>query len=310
MQMRSILPIGILAGLITALLLAAIQTGSVLAIPLFLVAALPLALAGLAWGSFTAAVGAVTASLAWAIVAGPLSGFSVFVLTAAPMAWITYLLGLSRQAGASQEWYPIDRVLLQATAIAAGGLVVIGIVSGFDPIELATEATAEIQSAIATGQLPFVPAGQIESMTELYVAAFPYVAAAGALMLMVLNAWLAAIVLKSAGRLKRPPTPLWTVSLPRPAALVLLAALAGTALSGVLGSAAAAITGAFGLAYALVGLAVLHSVTLGKDSRGLVLFIAYASILFLGVSLVVAAIVGLIDSFYRLRPARALPPST
>jgi hypothetical protein len=226
------------------------------------------------------------------------------------MAWITHLLGLSRQAGARLEFYPLDGVLLQATAMAAGGLILIGVLSGFDPDVLAAEATAAIQTGIATGQLPAVSAAQIESMTRLYVAAFPYVAAAGALMLMVLNAWLAAVVLESAGRLKRPRTPLWTASLPRPAALALLAALAGTALPGVLGSAAAAIAGAFGLAYALVGLAVLHSVTLGRDSRGLVLFVAYASILFLGVSLLIAAIVGLIDSFYRLRPARALPPST
>jgi hypothetical protein len=307
--MRSIIPIGILAGLIAALLLAAVQTRSVVAIPLLLVASLPIALAGLAWGSFAAAVGAVTASLAWGVAAGPLSGFAVFALTAGPMAWITHLLGLSRQSGARQEWYPLDRVLLQATAIAAGGLIVIGVAAGFDPAELEAEAMAVFQTGIAAGQLPAVPTTQIESMTEFYVAAFPYAAAAGALMLMVLNAWLAAVVLESAGRLKRPRTPLWTVGLPRPAALVLVAALAGTAASGFVGSAAAAIAGAFGLAFALVGLAVLHSVTLGRDSRGLVLFVAYASILFLGVSLVIAAIVGLIDSFYRLRPARALPPS-
>lgn len=310
MPMRSILPLGILAGLGTALLLAAIQTGSVLAIPLFMLASLPLALAGLSWGSYAAAIGAATASIAWGIFAGPQSGVAVFFLNAAPVAWVTYLLGLSRDVGGKREWYPLDRVFFQATAIIAVGLIIIGITAGFDPAALADEAAAAIQSGTATGQLPFLSAAQVDSMTQFYVTAFPYVAAAGALALLLLNCWLAAVLLESAGRLKRSRPPLWTVSLPRPAAYVLFAAMAGTLLAGVAGAAAAAIAGAFGLAFALVGLAVLHSVTLGRDSRGLILFLAYASILFLGVSLVIAAIVGLIDSFYRLRPTQAPPLST
>jgi len=310
MPMRSILPLGILAGLATALLLAAIQTGSILAIPLFMLAALPLALAGLSWGAYAAAIGAATASIAWGVFAGPQSGVAVFLLTAAPMAWVTNLLGLSRDAGGKREWYPLDRVLFQAAAIIAGGLIIIGMTSGFDPAELAGEFATAIRSSMTSGQLPFVSTAQIESMTELYVALLPYVAAAGALALLLLNSWLAAVLLESAGRLKRSRPPLWTVTLPRPAAYILLAAMAGTLLAGVLGAAAAAVAGAFGFAYALVGLAVLHSVTLGRDSRGLILFLAYASILFLGVSLIIAAIVGLIDSFYRLRPAQAPPLSS
>ena len=311
MPMRSILPLGILAGLASALLLAAVQTGGVLAIPLFLLASLPLALAGLAWGSYAAAIGAATASIAWAIAAGPQSGLAVFLMTAAPMAWITYLLGISRDIAGKREWYPLDRVLLQATAIAAGGLIAIGIATGFDPAELAAEASATIQANIATGQLPFVSASRIDSMAQFYVTAFPYVAAAGALALILLNSWLAAVLLESAGRLKRSRAPLWSVGLPRPAAYVLFAAMAGTLLlSGVGGAAAATIAGAFGLAYAAIGLGVLHAVTLGRDSRGLILFVAYASILFLGVSLIIAAVVGLIDSFYRLRSPLSPPLSS
>lgn len=310
MQMRSILPLGILAGLASALLLAAIQTGSVVAIPLFLLASLPIALAGLAWGSYTAAIGAVAAAIAWAIAVGPQSGVEVFVLTTAPMAWITNLLGLSRDPGGKREWYPLGQILLQAAAMAAGGLIIVGVVSGFDPDQLAAEATIAIQTSMATGQLPLVTVSQIESLTRFYVTAVPYVAAAGALALMILNAWLAALLLDSAGRLKRPRTPLWTVSLPRTATYVLIGALAGTLLSGGIGAAAAAIVGAFGIAYAMVGLAVLHAVTLGRDSRGLVLFIAYVSILFFGISLIIAAIVGIIDSFYRLRSPQSPPLSS
>lgn len=310
MPMRSILPLGILAGLVTALLVAAIQTGSVLAIPLFMLASLPLALAGLSWSAYAAAIGAATAAITWGIFAGPQSGVAVFLATAAPMVWVTYLLGLSRDVGGKLEWYPLDRILFQAAAIIAGGMIIIGIIAGFDPGELADEFAAAVQSSMDTGQLPFVSTTQIESMTQLYVALLPYVAAAGALALLLLNSWLGAILLESAGRLKRTRPPLWTASLPRPAAYVLLVAMAGTLLEGSAGAGAAAIAGAFGFAYALVGLAVLHAVTLGRDSRGLILFLAYASIIFLGVSLIIAAIVGLIDSFYRLRPTQAPPLSS
>jgi hypothetical protein len=310
MQMRSILPLGIVAGMASALLLAAIQTGSAIAIPLFLLASLPIALAGLAWGSYTAAIGAVAAAVAWALAVGPQAGVEVFVLTTAPMAWITNLLGLSRDPGGKREWYPLGQVLLQAAVIAAGGLIIVGVVSGFDPDQLAAEATIAIQSNIATGQLPLVTASQIETVTRFYVTALPYLAAAGALALMVLNAWLAALLLDSAGRLKRPRTPLWTAGLPRAAAYVLIAAMAATLLSGVAGAAAAAIVGAFGFAYALAGLGVLHAVTLGRDSRALVLFITYVSILFFGISLIIAALVGIVDSFYRLRAPQSPPLSS
>jgi hypothetical protein len=310
MDMRSILPLGIVAGLATTLLLAAIKTGSAIAIPLFLVAPLPIALAGLLWGSYAAAVAAASASVAWAIVSGPQSGFAVFLLTAAPMAWITYLLGLSRQAGAKRQWYPIGRILLHAAAIIAGGLILIGLFSGFDPIEAGEEAAAALRSSLAGGQLAIMTEEQIDSMTRLYVAALPYAAAAGSLAVIVFNGWLGVVLLESAGRLNRTRDPLWTAELPRSAAYILVAAIAGIMLPGLAGAAAAAIAGALGLAYALVGLAVIHAVTLGRDSRGLVLFITYASILLLGVTLVIAAIIGLIDSFYRLRSTPTPPLSS
>lgn len=306
---QPIIPLGIAAGLLAAIMLAAVQAGNLALMPLFALAPLPLVLVGLAYSPIGSAIGAASMAIAWSVIDGPQSGLVVFLLFAAPSAWIVYFFGLSRTAESGEkQWFPIERVLLHATAIAAITIVAVGLIVGFDPVLLAAQGVEAMQANSARGDLGLT-ADQILSVTEFYVVALPYFAAAGTLAVLLINAWLGSRLLEAGGRLKRGRQPAWATKLPPSAGYVLLAAIAGTLLPGNLGDAAAVVVGAFGLAYALVGLAVLHALTIGRDGRSLLLFMAYASTLFLGVSLILLAGLGLVDSFFRLRP-QAPPLST
>lgn len=294
------LPIGIAAGLASALLLAAVQTGNLVLAPVFLLAPLPLILVGLAYSAAVASVAVLTMVGVWMLVADFTSGLTVLFLTAGPALLMVYLLGLSRQnAAGSTEWYPIDRALLFATGAVAAGVIAIGLLFGFDPEAIAAEAISSISANSAAGSFS---QEQIDSLTHLYVVALPYLTAAGTLAVVVGNSWLGARILEAAGRLRRPRPPAWAVQLPRQAAYALIAAILVAFLPGTIGTAGAVVAGAFGFAFALIGLAVIHAATLGRDGRALILVLVYAAILFFGVPLVLIALLGLADSFRLLRP--------
>jgi hypothetical protein len=107
--------------------------------------------------------------------------------------------------------------------------------------------------------------------------------------------------------LQRPWTPLWTAGLPVWVAGVFVAALVLTFIDGPLGGAAGAIAGAFGYALGLLGLAVLHVVTLGRPGRTAILVGVYAALIVFAAALVLLIPLGIAELFLRLRERRGIP---
>src|SRR5262249_60465089 len=92
----------------------------------------------------------------------------------------------------------------------------------------------------------------------------------------VVNLGLAARVVTSPGRLRRPwpDLPAWTLP-PSPPAF-LAAAIAGSFLPDLLGVLAGAFAASLLMAFAMLGFAVLHAITRGMNTRTLVLAAVYA----------------------------------
>ena len=116
--MMQIALVGIGAGLAAALLFISPLGGTLLAFPLFVLSGLPIAIAGLAWGSLAAAIAAAAARPHHRrrdIRARPASIY--LALFGAPMAWAAGSPGLSRtdEATGAAEWYP-DRPRFSSTA--------------------------------------------------------------------------------------------------------------------------------------------------------------------------------------------------
>lgn len=311
--------VGIGAGVAAALLFLAPMSGSAIAVPLFVLTGLPIAIAGLGWGVLGSAVAVLAGTaLVGLLLAAPTAALVFLALFGAPLVWLTRLAGLSRATDASNpqspvEWFPLSRLLLHATLAVAIGLTVAGIVLGYDPEGIAHEATAalaEFLSTVPSANPPPTPEA-LQPFIEVYVAVLPFTTALFMVAVIVLDLWLGAQVARFSGRLARPAERLWTVTLPNEVLIGFAVALVLAFLPGAFGDVAAVFAGAFGCGLVLVGLAVFHALTLGMGGRPIVLAIAYVLIFLSGVPLLLFALLGAGESFLHLRARRfgGAPPT-
>ncbi len=304
------LAVGIGAGLATALLLAAVLTATSIALPLFLVSPLPVAIAALGWGWIAGIAATVTVGGAVFAVAQTEIAAAAFLLVAAPAAWVGYLLTLSwPMADGTRYWFPLGHALVHGAATVALALILVGLIIGYNPEAMAAQTAAMLQAWVTSPEagLSLTPA-DIDAIARLNMALLPYTTSALALLMLVFSLWLGARIVALSGRLNRPLTPLWTAELPAWAVAVFAGALAASLLPPPIGPTAAAIAGAFGLAAALVGLAVLHALTRGLPARPAIIAVIYVVLVMLRPAIAVFALLGLAESLFRFRArARTTP---
>ncbi|MGJ3264297.1 MAG: DUF2232 domain-containing protein [Salinarimonas sp.] len=303
--MQHFIPIGIGAGLVSALLTATVTQGSAFALLLYLLAPIPILVAALGWDHRAGLVGAVVGGLALAVALEPISGLGFALASGLPAWWLAYLALLGRgMPDGGIEWYPLGRLLAWIAAVAALTFVAAAAVPDFDYAtyqERVREATAALFAAEpslsgAEGVDPDTLAATIADLAPVF-------AAQGFTLILVLYVWLGAKIVQISGRLARPWPDIPATLMPRGAVFALLGAiLAANLLGGFPGVFAAALTGAFVMAFALQGLAALHDVSRGRPGRGFLLFGTYLLILFSqGLILVAMLLFGIADSAFRLR---------
>lgn len=301
--------IALIAGAASALMFASIVSGALISLVLVYLAPLPLMLAAIAWGPLCGALGGLVATL---VIAGALSpplalGYGLAV--ALPAWWLGHLAMLGRPvadglagddaAPLHVEWYPLGRILLWiaalATLLTAGSLYSLG-----------SDASA-ISDAMRRGFAKILSLVSETTVTEsdprvgLMVAVIPVLVAASQMATLTLNLWLAAKVAAVSGRLHRPWPDLSATSLPPMTLVALCVALAFSFFSGMTGILAVVVTTVLMMAYALVGLAVLHTITRDLANRGFWLATAYAILFMFSVSLVLLTALGLADAVFGFR---------
>ena len=311
--MMQILLIGLGAGVAAALLFVSPLSGTSLALPLFILTGLPVAIAGLGWTFLAAIAASAVAALLLALLASPTAAAIFLLLFGLPIVWLVRLAGLSRPTEAGREWYPLGRLLLHAAAAAAIGLTLVGLLIGFD-IGTLTRTMSDMLTEWFRLQpeLGTPPAREeLEAFVRLNVILLPYTLAAMTLVVLVLQLWLASLITRASGRLERPREPMWQVEFPPVATPIFLGAVALSLLPHPLGSISATAAGTFGCAFALVGLAVLHVVTLGSALRPLMLTAVYGLIFFAGFPMLILALLGIAETYLHLRARRpgGAPPT-
>ena len=303
--------VGAGAGLAASLLFVSPLGGTMLALPLFILSALPVAIAGLAWSGLTAAIAAATATATIAIALSVPSGLIYLALFGAPAAWVSRLALLSRtnEADGATEWYPIGRILLHGAGATGVGLIVVGFIIGYDPEAFSTEITAALVDWLAQAPSPDgsppPTAAEIGPFVRFNVMAMPFTTSALLGIVLVFNLWLAARIAEASGRLARPRDRLWTAVLPNEALAIFAVAVVAAFVPGAIGYSAGAIAGAFGGALALIGLAVLHATTMGNTVRLLILVAVYVVLVFFGgLPLILLTLLGIAEAFLHLRARR------
>lgn len=312
--------IGIAAGIASALLFMAPISGASLALPLFVLTPLPLALAALGWGVSAGLAAAISgAAIISLLVPGLIAGILFSVVFALPVVWVARLAIMSRPIDGSDpagalEWFPLGRLLLHSAMAVVAGIVVGGFITGYDPAVIAREATNAFL-AFMTDLEPSQPAPtqeSVEAFVNLYVALLPFTFSAFMLGILVFNLWLGGVIARSSGKLKRPKEPLWMVQPPNEIVIAFgLALVLAIVLSGPVAYIAAVVAGAFGFALALVGLAVIHAVTRGMAGRGLILTGTYVLTFFAGLPMILFTVLGGAETFLNLRARRSAgaPPT-
>lgn len=290
--------VSIIAGATSFVLMIAGGKG---ALPLLIVAPLPIFIASLGWGTYTGGLAALIGGVCFFIFAQPTSAMIYLAGVGLSAAYLGHLAGLSRQndLDGSEEWFPMGDILFRAAII--GGLIFgIGfIVSNFDTEEMSKAALIALDASIQ----PLDPATQtaFKEALAFQVRLLPYVVPGVWLLMIWLNLWLAAKLVKMSDRLSRPSLSLRDTDLPFVSFLILGAGVVVSLLTPPVSHAGAAMTGALGMALVVMGFVTLHVVTLKNSLRGFILGTLYASIIFLGFPIFIMAGLGLADLFLKIR---------
>ena len=310
--MIATLLIALAAGCASALMFASIVSGALISLLLFYLAPLPLMVAALGWGPLSATIGGIAAASGLGAIFG-LPYCIAFALTVAlPAWWLGHLAllgrpmtnGISSGNGASAvapglEWYPVGRILLWISGFAA-------LTTMAALLTLGTDA-ATILGALRRGLLRIIgaraaaSAGETEQWVDALVTIAPAAAALVAMMTLTLNLWLAARITATSGRLHRPWPDLKSAALPAMTLAALCAAIAFCFTGGLLAILAQIATAALMMAYALIGFAVLHTLTLALRSRALWLGCTYLIVTVFGWPALAMVALGLADAVFGLR---------
>lgn len=304
--MTQIILISIGAGLLSALLFASILTGSLVAIILQIFSQLPLQTVSLTFGPRTSLVAAFAAVTALLLVSGlPGQTLSYALNLAAPALIASYLAGLKNTDLPDDNltaWYPIGRILTIVAAAAVIIFIFLSLYFGFSP----DNAVAAIEAQTLNMFDPALESGQItpETIRQLavfFVSLFPFVAAAGLVVMTTVNLVLAIRIARRYGTFKRPPTSIQLLDIPRIVHLVALAAVVIIWTSGAPHPFITAIAGGASTLVIFSGFAALHALTSRLASRRIILFATYGSIILFTFPLLLILILGWIDGFLNLR---------
>jgi hypothetical protein len=310
--MTMIVLIAIAAGCASALMFASITSGALISLLLLYFAPLPLMVAALGWGPLAATIGGIGAATGLGAIFGLPICISFAVMMALPAWWLGHLALLGRpvaDAGPNEaatpappamEWYPIGRLLLWIAAFGVLSTMATLLTLGTD----AATITETLRSALLRVLGPRVTASgdELQLRIDIALMILPAAAATSAMTMLMLNFWLAARITATSGRLRRSWPDLRSTELPPMTLAALSAAIAFCFSGGLLAMLALTVTAALLMAYALIGFAVLHTVTLGLKGRGLWLACSYTMVVVSSGWLILAmAALGIADAIFRFR---------
>lgn len=306
----SSLPIAIAAGLASAGLYATLIGASLIAMPLFLIAPMPVMLAVLAFGTPVGFAAAAVAIVAIQLGLGTAANSAFVTAMMGPALILSHLFArgtpmVETDPAGPRFWYPLG-ALLQVAAVVVAMVAVAGALSiGFDPdVTSAMVVEALRQSAGRSGgAMP--DAAQLEPFIRTTVRLMPAAFPATWLVVMIFDLWLAAKAARLSGRLARPREEISSVDLPIAAGLVfVVAAAVAVFVPGTAGLIGEIVAGTLVAAHFLVGLAVIHALTRESDMRWIILSFVYGVVLLFSVPVVLIALIGLFEPFIGLRRRR------
>ncbi len=298
--------IGLGAGAASALLMATMASRSPLSLMLVLLAPLPIMIAAIGWSHWTALVAMVAAAAAaLALAFGEPLWIPIYLIGAGlPAWWLGYLALLARSNDdGSADWYPPGRLVIWCTVIAS---VIVTIVMwnvriDEQQFESALKLTLDRMAKEYGTAAPDFTKIDIKRAGELIMSFVPPLAAATIMIAYVLNFYVAGRVAMVSGRLKRPWPNLPALRFPKHTPTAFAVALLLWFMPGMPGMVGGIVSGALIVAYALLGLSILHDVTRPLGDRVFILSAVYLIVFVFWPASVLLAMFGVADSIFDFR---------
>lgn len=307
--------LAIAAGIVSAVVFASATTGAmVLRVVLFLLTPLSLYLAGLGLGVIPGAIAAITATTTVMLITNPLTAEIYAISTAIPAFVCTRFTLMSRGPEDQREWYPIGRIVVFAALFAGLFAMLALIMMGGGDIETLTKMLRGAVQAFVKSELTQIPGApaigesEIDQITRSTLSTLPWALGLLAMTTTLLNLWLAGRITLASGRLVRPWPDLAQFKMPAGATLALFVAIGLTFTGGLTGLLSAGVAAPFTLAFALVGLGLVHVLTRGSPWRSFILSSLYIGAILVPHIGLLLALVGLAETVFNYRTAGKPPP--
>jgi hypothetical protein len=291
---------------------ASIISGALISLVLFYLAPLPLMVAAMGWGPLSATIGGIAAACGLGAMFGLPYCIAFVVMVALPAWWLGHLALLGRPIanvaassnGATPavpvlEWYPVGRILLWIAGFAVLTTMGMLLTLGTDVATITTTMQHGLLRILSLSEA--APADEIEQWVAALVKIAPAAAAIFAMATLTINLWLAARITATSGRLHRPWPDLKSAALPPMTLAAMSAAIAFCFIGGLVALAAQTLVATLTMAYALIGFAVLHTVTLALRSRAIWLSCTYTIVIVFSWPLLAIAALGLADAVFGIR---------
>jgi hypothetical protein len=303
--------IGVGAGAATALLFASLASGSPLAVVLFYLAPLPILIAALGWSHYAALVAAIAAAASLAALFNVTLFVAFLIGVGLPAWWLGYLALLARPVEGvpgGLEWYPTGHLVVWTAILGAAAVIAGMLYFGTDEASFRASLKSFLERVFRSAErlgadtpVPLPPSIDSGRVIDLMVVALPPTAAVFTTATNMLNLWLAGRIVRISGRLNRPPSDLSTMRFPVYAPALIGVAFVASFLPGMVGHFGVVVTASMLLAYAILGLAVMHAITRGMKSRPFALGGLYAAVIIFGWPMLFLSMLGLADTAFDLR---------
>lgn len=322
------------AGLASAFLSMLTAQNTTLALAMGSLAPLPIMIAAIGFGSAAGLIAAIAGAIAIGALdlhptglvladfqkLGPI-GFDVLVfsMSVGVPSWLLARAAvrsvgdtnasLRRGLPVRPEERVLGTIVAVAVAFAAASVVLDFVVAtvgkgGFDAfMKSATERLEPIVQSLLASRGPLPKGFNVNDFALVLTWVELPLAAAGEVVLLVFNLWLAARIAQTSSLLSAPwPDIPRYMRVPRPLAIVLAVALGLSFAGGLVGMLSLIVCGALLMSFALQGFAVIHATTRGKSFRLPLLIIVYFTfMLLIPWSIFPYGFLGLLDSGFAFR---------
>lgn len=295
---------GVAAGLASALLAAGAAAGSVLAVPLFYLSPLPVMIAGIAFSPLAAFVAVMVGGAGLGLAFGGTFLLTYMISLGGPAFALSYVAMLARPDPAGRDglvWFPVGGLVLLSAALSTLA-VIIALFAVAGDYETYRQAVIAAFEALLSGQvLPGAQPADPAAVGALVARLLPGMAAVMSMVSQLVCLYLAARAALISGRLRRPWPSLSAFRLPPVTSLVLAVAIALSMAGAMIGLSASAAAATLVCAYALMGFAVVHAVTIGHSARFLILAGLWLTTAMLGWPVLAMAVLGFVDAMFDFR---------